>query len=597
MTLTTAARPALARTSCRIAIAALLTGAGWLVSADGACAAQPDFGPNVLIFDPATPAATIQSALDAIAKEAEFSAGRHAVFFKPGTYAVDSQIGYYTTAAGLGLRPDDVVIKGGLRVEGQINAPGDPSGQKDSSLINFWRSVENLSVTPTGGATRWAVSQAAPMRRLHIRGGLALMPALGGYSSGGFIADSQVDGEIQSGSQQQWYSRDSRYGSWKGSSWNMVFSGVERAPAQSFPAPPMTTLATTPRSREKPFLFIDGAGTYRVFKPDLRTSAAGPSWSRGAPKGKAIPIDDFLIVNPATATTDINRALQRGRHVLFTPGVYRLTGQLNVTHRDTVLLGLGMATIVPAAGKPAIVTNDVDGIAIAGLIVEAGPVNSPVLVRIGDSPGSPAAARGARKRLLDNPVLLSDVFFRIGGPSVGAATVSLEVNTAGTIIDDLWAWRADHGAGVGWNSNTAATGLIVNGDDVTATGLFVEHYQKQQTLWNGEHGTTIFYQSELPYDPPDQDAWMSGATQGYPSYTVGAKVGAHRAYGLGVYAYFNQGKHIVEASAISVPVAPGVQIRDAVSVFLNGSGEIIHVVNGKGAMAQANSRTSFMVGN
>ena len=47
------------------------------------------------------------------------------------------------------------------------------------------------------------------------------------------------------------------------------------------------------------------------------------------------------------------------------------------------------------------------------------------------------------------------------------------------ILDDIWAWRADHGnAGtVGWDINTAKNGVIVNGDNVTATGFFVEHYQ------------------------------------------------------------------------------------------------------------------------
>jgi hypothetical protein len=254
-----------------------------------------------------------------------------------------------------------------------------------------------------------------------------------------------------------------------------------------------------------------------------------------------------------------------------------------------------MATLVPAAGKSAIATDDVDGVAIAGLIVEAGPVDSPVLVRIGAvRPG--AAGSGGRKRLLENPVLLSDVFFRIGGAAPGTATVSLEVNTPGTILDDIWAWRADHGAGVAWNGNMAANGVIVNGADVTATGLFVEHYQKHQTVWNGENGTTIFYQSELPYDPPNQEAWMSGAAKGYPSYNVGPNVKTHRAWGLGVYAYFNQGQPIVEASAIAVPAAPGVRIANAVAVFLNGSGEIAHVVNAEGAAAKEGARTSFLPG-
>jgi hypothetical protein len=66
-----------------------------------------------------------------------------------------------------------------------------------------------------------------------------------------------------------------------------------------------------------------------------------------------------------------------------------------------------------------------------------------------------------------------------GWDIAGRATNSLIVNANNTLIDDIWAWRADHGNSgtVGWTVNTAAHGLVVNGANVLATGLFVEHYQ------------------------------------------------------------------------------------------------------------------------
>lgn len=577
-----------------LSFAALVAGAGTFAAPAAALATAPDFGPNVLIFDPGMPSSQIQTALDAISTETEFGVGRHAVLFKPGIYAVDAQVGYYTSVAGLGRLPDDVVINGGLRVEGRINS----DNTTDSALTNFWRSIENLSITPAGGTTRWAVSQAAPMRRVHIRGGLALMPAWWGYSSGGYIADSVIDGQVQSGSQQQWYSRDSVFGSWSGSVWNMVFSGVQGAPAQSFPSPPMTTLAATPRSREKPFLYLDSTGHYRVFKPDLKTASAGATWALGGGEGKTIPIEEFLIAYPATTAATINQALARGKNVIFTPGVYRLAEQLNVMRRDTVLLGLGMATLVPAAGKAAIATGDNEGISISGLIIDAGPVNSPVLLRVGARHTAASQAdNGVAGRRCDNPILLSDVFFRIGGATAGSASISLEVNSSDVILDHIWAWRADHGTGAGWTQNVAANGVVVNGNGVTALGLFVEHYQQHQVIWNGNGGQTIFYQSELPYDPPNQEAWMDGTTKGYASYAVGAGVTTHQAIGLGVYSFFNAGQPIVETSAITIPAAPGVTVRDAVSVFLSGSGEISHVVNQSGAAANASSYISYLQSN
>jgi len=542
----------------------------------------PDFGPNVTIFDPATAAAKIQSALDSIfvsQETSEFGAARYAVLFKPGKYDVDARIGFYTQVSGLGLSPDDVVINGGMRADARWRKNG-------NATLNFWRDVENMSIVPAGGFDRWAVSQAAPMRRMHIRGDLVLDD--GGWSSGGFLADSKVDGQVRSGSQQQWLTRNSALGNWKGSNWNMVFVGTEGAPANSFPDPPYTTVDAAPVIREKPFLFVDARGAWKVFVPALRSNAEGTTWVSGKPRGAARPLSEFVIVKPGTSAATMNGALARKKSLIITPGVYHLDSPLHITRPNTIVLGLGLATLIPDGGVSAIGVDDVDGVTLAGLLIEAGPTNSPVLVHVGPS--------GSSARHASNPTLLSDVFVRVGGAGVGKATRSVEINSQDVIGDHLWLWRADHGAGVGWTSNTAANGLVVNGNDVTMYGLFVEHYQQHQVQWNGNGGRTYMFQNELPYDVPDQAAWMSGTTQGFAAYRVDAAVTSHEAWGLGSYCFFNRNPTVVADHAFEAPFVPGVRFRNMVTVSLGGGkGTIAHVINQTGTAAVAGATVQKLV--
>jgi hypothetical protein len=541
----------------------------------------PDFGPNVTIFGPATPGATIQSKLDSIfasQESNEFGAGRYAVLFKPGTYDVDARIGFYTQVSGLGLSPNDVVINGGMRA--------DARWRKGNATLNFWRIVENMSVVPAGGFDRWAVSQAAPMRRMHIRGDLVLDD--GGWSSGGFLADSKVDGQVRSGSQQQWITRNSALGSWSGSNWNMVFVGTEHAPSNSFPDPPYTTVDAAPVIREKPFLFVDRRGAWNVFVPALRSNAEGTTWFSGNPRGVARPLGEFVTVKPGASAATMNAALARNKSLIITPGVYHLDAPLHVTRENTIVLGLGLATLVPDGGVSAIDVDDVGGVTLAGLLIDAGPTNSPLLVQIGPS--------GSSTRHSSNPTLLSDLFVRIGGAGIGKATRSLEINSHDVIGDHLWLWRADHGNGVGWTSNTAANGLVVNGNDVTMYGLFVEHYQQHQVQWNGNGGRTYMFQNEMPYDVPDQADWMSGTTQGFAAYRVDAAVTSHEAWGLGSYCFFNRNPAVVADHAFEAPVAPGVRFRNMVTVSLGGGkGTISHVINQAGAAAKAGASVQKLV--
>jgi hypothetical protein len=548
----------------------------------------PDFGPNVQIFDPSTPATTIQNAIDAAfnaqyqSPTAQFGSQRYAFLFKPGTYTPNARLGFYTTIEGLGLNPDDVRINGNIVVDSGWNY-----GDTANATQNFWRSAENLSVAPTGGTMEWAVSQAAPLRHLHVAGNLHMGPTNQGngqgYSSGGFIADTRIDGIVSTGSQQQWYTRDSNVGQWYDGVWNTVFSGVVGAPAQSFPSPPYTTLATTPVSREKPYLYIDASGKYRVFVPALRTNAAGATWASGAATpGTSIPMSQFYVARPGDTAATINAALAAGLNLFFTPGVYPLDAAINVTRANTVVLGLGFPTLQPTAGNNVMNVADVDGVKIAGLLFDAGTTNSTTLLQVG--PGTSSTSHAA------NPTSVQDVFFRVGGAVAGKATTSLAVNSNDVLIDDIWAWRADHGsAATGWTINTANTGLLVNGARVLATGLFVEHYQQYQVQWNGENGRTIFFQNEMPYDVPSQAAWTSGNGNGWAAYKVGASVQNHEAWGLGSYCFFNIGgtnTNINAARGFEVPDTAGVKLHSILTVSLGGNGTISHVVNNTGATAQ-----------
>jgi hypothetical protein len=481
-----------------------------------------DFGPNVAIFDPSMSSATIQDRLNLIfdiQETNQFGPERSALLFKPGTYSVTANIGFNTQIAGLGFSPDDVTING------VVNADADWFG--GNATQNFWRSAENMKVIPTGGTDVWGVSQAAPFRRMHIAGALQLDPRNHGWSSGGFVADTKVDGATTSGSQQQYLTRNSELGSWSGSVWNMVFVGVSGAPAQSFPTPPMTTVGQTPVVREKPFLYVDGSDNYFVFVPGLRTNSSGTSWFGQIPAGTSLPISQFFIVKPGATAADINAALVAGQDLLVTPGVYHLDQTINITRADTVVLGLGLATFINDNGVVAMKVADVDGVKIAGILFDAGETNAPVLLEVGP-PGSSASHAS-------NPTELSDVFARVGGAIAGKVTVAVTINSNDVIVDHTWLWRADHGLGVGWTVNTSDNGLIVNGNNVTIYGLFVEHFQQYQTLWNGNGGRVYFYQSEDPYDPPDQVSWTSGAgVNGWASYKVADSVTSHEAWGLGV---------------------------------------------------------------
>lgn len=531
-----------------------------------------DLGPNVHVFGPDTPVNQVQAAVDAVYDQQEsdqFGDGRHQFLFEPGTYPVHVNAGFHTSIAGLGARPDDVNITGGVWA--------DAEWFEGNATQNFWRSVENLAVTPTGGDMRWAVSQAAPMRRVHVKGNLMLHSSRYGWASGGYIADSVVDGQVRAWTQQQWYTRDSTLtGGWAGTLWNMVFSGVENAPPTSFPEPAVTTLDTTGIIREKPYLYLDG-DDYAVFVPSARSGTRGATWDGGTTAGTSVPLDEFYVARPGDSAARINQALDQGLHLLLTPGIYETTGTIEVDRADTVVLGLGYATIVPTAGQTAMRVADVDGVRIAGVLFDAGATESPSMLTVGTD--------GSTADHADDPISLHDVFVRVGGAHVGRVDQAIVVNADDTIIDHIWSWRGDHGEGIGWNVNTADNGLVVNGDDVDGYGLFVEHYQEYNTLWNGERGRTIFYQNELPYDPPNQAAWNHDGIRGWAAYKVADNVTQHEAWGLGSYCVFTSDASITSDNGFEVPRTPGVRMHSLLTVSLGGVGTYEHVINGVGPRA------------
>jgi hypothetical protein len=553
-------------------------------------------GPNVIVFSPSESAASIAAQANAIAATQDtnqFGTARYELLFLPGTYGsvaapLDFQVGYYTSVEGLGQNPASVVING------TIDSWNQCSGTVCNATSNFWRSISNLTINVTGltgcqaGDMFWGTSQESSLRRVHINGNLSLMdyctsPA---EASGGFIADSEFTGGVVGNySQQQFFTQDSDIDSWTNGVWNATFCGDPGAPAQSFASnagdtggpEPYTTLSTCPRSEQEPYLYQPTPGNYSIFVPSLQTNSSGPTWVSGNTPGTSLPLSTFYVATPSSSAATIQSALTAGDNLLFTPGVYNITSGLTVTKADTKIIGLGFATLLSSGGDVPITVADVNGVNISGLIFDAGAVSSPTLLQLGTA--------GSTVSHASDPVTVDDVTFRIGGAEAGTAATAFIDDSNNSIINNVWAWRADHGAGAGsWTGDESPTGLIVNGSNVLATGLAVEHFQKDEVIWNGQGGEDIFFQNENPYEVPSQAAWMSSPTQdGYPALYIPSTVTTFQGYGLGSYSYFDQGVAIENAEAFQVPDVSGVQLHDLLTVFLNGSGGIESVVNGVGA--------------
>ena len=363
----------------------------------------------------------------------------------------------------------------------------------------------------------------------------------------------------------------------------MMFIGVPGSPEEDWPAKPYTVIKETPVIREKPYLFEEGK-KLSLIMPGLKRNSSSIGWSITNESDKIIKADDIFLAYPLRDDAKaINTELAKGKHVLLTPGRYFLKESLKVTKPGTVLMGIGLATLIPENGNAAVEVADVDGVTVSGITIDAGPVQSKELFVMGE-PGSSRPHR-------ENPSFLYDIFIRVGGPAEGSAISSMVINSNDVVIDHIWLWRADHGNGVGWTKNKGANGLIVNGENVTVYGLFNEHFQEYQTLWNGENGKVYFYQSEMPYDPPTAESWKHGNTFGYASYKVSDNVKNHDAWGIGIYNVFYDAPVIVD-NAIETPEAVESRIHNKIIFWLNGNKEsyVKSIINGKGGRIDVTTR-------
>lgn len=579
--------------------------------------------------------------------DAQFKGEQWQIYFKPGDYTETScmYLGFYTSFNGLGKTPYDVRLNN-IAIPAYLPVGSLGSSSPFNATCNFWRSTENLSIINTGNeqgkagfesyrpeSFNWAVAQAAPLRRIYSERDVAYDWNYG-WASGGYVADCLITGKLDKSedgagtySGQQFFTRNSEVThNTYGTTLNNFFMGVEAAnnltdatgtklknnngytnwgiPGTAdkngkSPQQVVTEITSTPKISEKPFLYIDDDGEYKIFVPAVREDARGISWGEGKAndgmgEGKSLPISDFYIAKPSDSAATINKQIAAGKNIYFTPGTYHAETPIVVNRENAILLGSGMTSIIPDNEEMAMKVGDLDGIRIEGLIFDAG-LSSKYLLQVGEE--------GTHKSHTNNPIVLQDLFFRVGGTTdvLTKADDALEINSDDVIGDHFWIWRADHGAGVEWYGNESKHGLIVNGDNVKCYALFNEHFQEYHTLWNGDNGEMYFYQNETCYDPISQDAWMShgGTVKGYSSYKVSNDVKNHYAVGLGVYnvfiytgpSYDSSGVGIQLDNAIEVPNKPNVLVENAcIQTFANEDSNLVrinHIINGVGGSASS----------
>lgn len=594
------------------------------------------FGSNMLIFSEADEQSRVTSAISGTTGYGEFATTRTALLFKPGTYNQDIIIGFYVHVAGLGLLP----------TESKVNVVYRTSG----GTTTFWRAIENITYTASGtsgtpGVIRYPVSQAAPIRRVYLPNcnewrfdvAQSVNNENSAWVSGGYLADSYIpSGRVGSFTQQQWYFRnnDAINYFFEPRCHNFLFQGCTGSMEQ-VNAHQNTVVASTPVIAEKPYLYYKD-NEYYVFVPGLEYNKVGHSWTETSPgPGKSLKLEEhFLIAQPSTPVKQVNEAIAAGKNVFFTPGIYYYNEPIVVNRPDAILLGYGFVTIAPTSGNNAVNIGDVAGVRLASMFLDAGAGFNPdtrynssyTMLQVGE-PGTDFDATN------ENPVILYDVFVRVGGPgnvtSQPGRTNPFKsdygyiINSSNVVIDHTWIWLADHGTSISWYNNECDVGIVVNGDHVTTYGLMVEHFQQYDVLWNGEYGRLYFLQNEKAYRPPTQANYQGpeedrrfiydlgevvydpnndgryglpgkyGTTNGWASVRVADHVYNWDGWALGCYdVYQISNVSISTANAVVTPLYGNINIVHFLQLYLSqqagggrGSG-FEYMVNGVGKATQ-----------
>lgn len=625
---------------------------------------KPDWPVNVKIFspdddvedikkrikpteDPVTTFNFMGSPMDTHNSDRHFTTQRYALLFKPGEYKdCKFEVGYYVQFAGLGKVAKG---KGAVVFSGPESGPYVPALNKDMEqtpggsisepgrglcLDTFWRMAENFS----SENTTWAVSQAAPLRRVYTKNNLHFGDG-SAYSSGGFLANGECDGWTNYIANQQWLSRGcSLKGKVDGGAWNIVFSGCtgDIPPEGYRDNDCVISVEEVPRVRiEKPFIAINEKDEFELHVPKTHFDpklTVGPHLDdsnneircfSNVKVGKAIlPLDEkgnyaeyddvkynVLTDDDKALTLELQKALDKGKDLVLSPGIYFLTQPLVVKKPNQVILGIGMATLIaPQDGSPCIhVQANTPGVRVASLVLEASVQKTTQsvhrnadgvtsLIEYGEADKIGAADPGDAT----NPGLLSDVFTRVGGSNLDRTVntdVMVRIHSGNVVGDNLWLWRADHvklqdgeepndkrypryhqvriweekdGKQVRVDECMTNNAIVVNGNDVSIYGLFAEHTVEDQMIWKGENGHVTFFQCELPYEMNESFI--------HTGYHVHKDVDSHVGRGIGVYSNFTC-FDVKAPSGLKFPKKDKIVIHNPFTRHLNGDGGITNVLH------------------
>jgi hypothetical protein len=519
----------------------LLMASAFAEDANAAEPNPPEFGPNVFLVTPDN-AATYEGQWEDMYNkwhtwddDAQFGEHRTAVLLQSGEYEIDINLPYYFAVVGLGKMPNDTVVKPGPKGVG-LRVDATDLGNSDNT---FWRTIENLEMDYD--VAFW-VSQAAPLRSVIVDGSLAVA---GGdvYASGGALMNSKI-GDISFGDQQQWYTRGTTLNPYEARAYQGSYVCVGCVDVASG-APLQTTTDWTAQQFEHSGLSFTDAPDVFAEKPYITSSDdkfflqipsvlenhAGHSWGTG----ESVPFEQVYVVqNPCTAEV-INSKISAGKHVVFPPGVYTMSSPIVVNNAGIVILGFGFATLVPGddfEGDALVQVTSVDGVRVAGLILQ--PPKTRKIKALLQWGLEESAYAGAMK----DPGFIYDLIARAGVQSHDvAANYFVQINNGWVVGDNVWLWSVDHcpnsnPGGNGCSYALVDTALEVNGDNVRMYGLMAEHTNQDITVWHGEYGQTMFYQSEFRYQmgPRSNEKIEPGH---WTSYRVTAH--NHKAVGIGIY--------------------------------------------------------------